>query len=150
MPDDRMRELKADLLKALAQPTRLKILERLVDGERCVWEIFPTIRGEQPNTSKHLSFLRSHGIVISERRGMRVFNRLADKKIARLLDDVDACAQLDLAADISHVSDVKEIAALGVLRTPTVIVDGKIVGSGRMPTVGELRVMLSEAQPIPD
>jgi DNA-binding transcriptional ArsR family regulator len=104
VPDDRLRQLKADLLKALGQPTRLKILELLVDGERCVCEIFPAIQGEQSNTSKHLSFLRSHGIVISERRGMRVFYRLADKRIARLLEDVEACVRGGLKAQASLVA----------------------------------------------
>ena len=101
MAENRLRQLKADLLKALGQPTRLKILELLVDGERCVCEIFPAIQGEQSNTSKHLSFLRSHGIVIAERRGMRVFYRLADQRIVRLLDDVEACVRGSLKAKAS-------------------------------------------------
>jgi DNA-binding transcriptional ArsR family regulator len=102
--DDRLRQLKADLLKALGQPTRLKILELLVDGERCVCEIFPAIQGEQSNTSKHLSFLRSHGIVIADRRGMRVFYRLADQRIARLLEDAEACVRGGLKAQASLVA----------------------------------------------
>jgi ArsR family transcriptional regulator len=103
MADDRLRQLRADLLKALGQPTRLKILELLAGGERCVCEIFPAIQGEQSNTSKHLAFLRSHGIVIAERRGMRVFYRLADKRIVRLLEDVDACVRGGLKAKASLV-----------------------------------------------
>ena len=93
MTDQRLRQLKADLLKALGQPTRLKILELLAEGERCVCEIFPAIQGEQSNTSKHLSFLRAHGIVIADRRGMRVFYRLADQRVVRLLDEVEACVR---------------------------------------------------------
>lgn len=54
----------------------------------------------------------------------------------------DACAQLNLAADISHVYDMKEIAKLGVMFTPAVIVDGKIVISGKLPTVEELKKLL--------
>lgn len=54
----------------------------------------------------------------------------------------EACAQLDLAADISHVYDMKEIAKLGVMFTPAVIVDGKIVISGKLPTVEELKKLL--------
>jgi small redox-active disulfide protein 2 len=57
---------------------------------------------------------------------------------------INACAQLDLAADISHIYDVKEFVKLGVMSTPAVIVDGKIVMSGRIPTVGELKAILSE------
>ena len=91
MPNDRMRQLKADLLKALGQPTRLKILELLAQGERCVCDIFPAIRGEQSNVSKHLSFLRSQGIVVAERRGMRVAYRLADPRVRKLLEDAEEC-----------------------------------------------------------
>ena len=104
MPDDRLRQLKADLLKALGQPTRLKILELLVGGERCVCEIFPAIQGEQSNTSKHLSFLRSQGIVIADRRGMRVFYRLADRKIAKLLEDAENCVKGMTRSRLSEVA----------------------------------------------
>jgi len=102
--DDRLRELKADLLKALGQPTRLKILELLVDGERCVCEIFPAIGGEQSNVSKHLGFLRSQGIVIADRRGMRVFYRLADRRIAKLLDDAENCVKGMTRSRLSEVA----------------------------------------------
>jgi ArsR family transcriptional regulator len=91
MTSDRTRELKADLLKALGQPTRLKILELLAEGERCVCEIFPAIQSEQSNVSKHLGFLRSQGIVIADRRGMRVFYRLADPGVGKLLEDAEEC-----------------------------------------------------------
>jgi small redox-active disulfide protein 2 len=57
---------------------------------------------------------------------------------------VDACAALDLAADISHVFDVKEFRNLGVRVTPAVLVDGKIVVSGKIPTVEELKKIFSE------
>lgn len=104
MADDRVRQLKADLLKALGQPTRLKILELLVDGERCVCEIFPAIGGEQSNVSKHLGFLRSQGIVIADRRGMRVFYRLADRRIARLLEDAEECLKGTMRSRFSAVA----------------------------------------------
>ncbi len=57
---------------------------------------------------------------------------------------INACAKLDLAADISHVWDEKERAKLGVRNIPTVIVDGKIVISGRVPTVAELEKIVSK------
>ena len=55
----------------------------------------------------------------------------------------EACSQLNLAADISHVFDMKEFVKLGVIFTPAVIVDGKIVVSGKLPTVEELKKVLS-------
>ena len=91
MPADQLRQMKADLLRALGQPTRLKILELLSQGERYVCEIFPAIQGEQSNVSKHLGFLRSQGIVVAERRGMRVAYRLADARVGKLLENAEAC-----------------------------------------------------------
>ena len=104
MADDRLRQLKADLPKALGQPTRLKILELLVGGERCVCEIFPAIGGEQSNVSKHLGFLRSQGIVGADRRGMRVFYRLADRNIVKLLDDAEDYVRGSVRSRFSDVA----------------------------------------------
>jgi len=55
-----------------------------------------------------------------------------------------ACAQLNLNAEILHVSDMKEIAKLGVLFTPAVIVDGKMIVSGKLPSVEELKNYFSK------
>lgn len=55
-----------------------------------------------------------------------------------------ACAELNLSADISHVFDVKEFAKLGVMMTPAVIVDGEVVVSGKIPTVEELKKIFSK------
>lgn len=59
----------------------------------------------------------------------------------------DACAQLNLSADISHNYNVREFAKLGVMITPAVIVDGKVVVSGKIPSVEELKKILSEIKP---
>ncbi len=59
---------------------------------------------------------------------------------------IQACAELNLAAEITHVYDPRDYAALGVRLTPAVLVDGKVVISGRVPTVEELKVLLSGAQ----
>ncbi len=56
----------------------------------------------------------------------------------------EACAQLNLNAEILHVSDMREIAKLGVLFTPTVIVDGKMIVSGKLPSVEELKNYFSK------
>lgn len=55
----------------------------------------------------------------------------------------NACAELNLDADISHVTDYTEIANLGVLRTPAVVIDGKVVVMGRVPSVAELKTLLT-------
>lgn len=55
---------------------------------------------------------------------------------------INACAELDVAADISHVYDYNEMARLGVLRTPAVVVDGEIVVMGRVPSVADLKDLI--------
>lgn len=59
---------------------------------------------------------------------------------------IDACAELNLAADISHLYDVREYAKLGVMMTPAVIVDSKVVVSGRVLTVEEVKKLLSSIE----
>lgn len=55
----------------------------------------------------------------------------------------NACAELNVEARISHVRDVREFAALGVIVTPAVLVDGNVVVAGRVPTVEELKQILA-------
>ncbi len=57
---------------------------------------------------------------------------------------VNACAELDLAADISHVTNIAAILDLGVMRTPAVVIDGEVVISGRVPAVPELKTILEQ------
>ncbi len=55
----------------------------------------------------------------------------------------NACAELGLAADISHVFNIAEFVSLGVTRTPAVLVDGEIIIAGKVPTVSELVALLA-------
>lgn len=83
-------ELKANVLKALGQPTRLKILELLRNGERCVCEIFPAIKEEQSNVSRHLALMKSVGILASRKQGQMVHYRVRDPQVFKLLDSANA------------------------------------------------------------
>jgi len=58
----------------------------------------------------------------------------------------NACAELGLDADITHITDVSEFAKLGVMMTPALIVDGKLVFYGKVPAVAELKRILSGLQ----
>jgi len=55
---------------------------------------------------------------------------------------IEACAELDLDCEVTHIYDVKQFAKLGVMVTPAVIVDGKIVVSGKVPSIAELKKIL--------
>ena len=67
---------RADIVKAMAHPTRLFIVETLSKGERCVCELTELIGDDISTVSKHLSVLRGAGIVIDEKRGTQVFYSL--------------------------------------------------------------------------
>jgi len=54
----------------------------------------------------------------------------------------NACAELGLAADITHITEVKEFAKLGVMMTPALIVNDKIAAYGKVPSVAELKKIL--------
>lgn len=67
---------KSEVLKALAHPTRLSVIEMLAQGERCVCELIEHIDVEQANLSQHLALLRREGIVDCRKDGTRVMYRL--------------------------------------------------------------------------
>jgi DNA-binding transcriptional ArsR family regulator len=74
-PDDHYKR-QARLLRALANETRLKIIDRLGKGECQVSELVNIIGSDQSTVSKHLATLRNAGVVDDERRGNAVFYRL--------------------------------------------------------------------------
>jgi ArsR family transcriptional regulator len=85
-----MLERKAEVLQAMGQPTRLKILTLLADGERCVCDIQAALGESQPNVSRHLAVLRRTGIVRARRSRNKVLYGLADPRVGTLLLEVDA------------------------------------------------------------
>ena len=88
--EERVLELKAEILKALAQPTRLKILELLRNGEKCICEIVPALNGEQSNISRHISLMQKSNLVTTRKDGVRVMVKVRDLKIFDILDRVSA------------------------------------------------------------
>jgi ArsR family transcriptional regulator len=69
-------EARAVIVKALAHPTRLFIVNELSKGERCVCELREEIGADLSTVSKHLSVLKGAGIVEDDKRGLQVFYRL--------------------------------------------------------------------------
>jgi ArsR family transcriptional regulator len=92
---DRQTEQREDLacceemaraFKALANPTRLGILRRIIQDDRCVGDLQEALDRSQPNISQHLGVLRDRGVVEAEREGTRVRYRPADPRLAELLE----------------------------------------------------------------
>ena len=90
----------AEVLKAMADPTRLKILHSIHNGERCVSDILAVVGGSQANVSKHLSVLKRAGLVDSRRDGLNVFYRIIDEGVFTICRNV--CDSLELRIDREH------------------------------------------------
>jgi DNA-binding transcriptional ArsR family regulator len=69
-------DARAQIIKALAHPTRLFVVDELSRGERCVCELTEMIGADVSTVSKHLSVLKQAGIVEDEKRGLQVWYRL--------------------------------------------------------------------------
>jgi len=67
---------RAAILKALAHPTRLFIVDVLNEGEKCVCELTELIGADVSTVSKHLAVLRNSGLVVDEKRGLNVYYRI--------------------------------------------------------------------------
>jgi len=67
---------RARVIKAMAHPSRLLILDELKKRERCVCELTEIVGADTSTVSKHLSILRNAGLVEDERRGVMVFYHL--------------------------------------------------------------------------
>ena len=81
---------QAHIIKALAHPTRLFIVDELSRGERCVCEITRMVGVEMPTISRHLGVLKSVGILETEKRGLQVFYRWRVPCVLSFFECVDA------------------------------------------------------------
>jgi ArsR family transcriptional regulator len=84
--EDRTFEMLAQRMKAVADPTRLRIVKHLMGGEQCVNDIVKAVGGSQANVSKHLRVLRQAGYVGARRDKGRVYYVLADRSIVQVCD----------------------------------------------------------------
>jgi ArsR family transcriptional regulator len=108
MMEEDMGELtvaRAEILKAIAQPTRMKIIDFLRDGERCVCEIFPAIDEEQSNTSRHLNMMQGCGILARRKEGIKIMYRLKHPEVLEILE----LASTILKKEISGKNDLLKV-----------------------------------------
>jgi ArsR family transcriptional regulator len=86
----RKTEARAEILKAMAHPARLFMMEELAKGERCVCELREMVGSDLSTVSKHLSVLRNAGLVDMDKRGPQVFYSLTTPCILKFVDCIDA------------------------------------------------------------
>ena len=106
-------EVKANLFKGLAHPFRIRLLELLSDSpELTVSTLQAETELEASHLSQHLSVLRRHHLVVSERRGSHVFYRLADPRIRELLAVARALLLTMLSEDRDRLSEAEGLPAI--------------------------------------
>jgi ArsR family transcriptional regulator len=104
-------ELQARLLKSLAHPTRLKMIEDLAAGDKCVTDLQASVGDHISTISKHLAVLRAAGIVDTRKQGLQVFYRLRAPCVSSFLNCLQA------AADPNRPDDQKRTITL-CIETP--------------------------------
>lgn len=88
MDKNRLDRFRAKVFYALSDPIRLKIIEYLREGEKCVCEIIPYLKMPQPVVSRHLKILKDCGLVKDRRDGTRRFYSVTDKRVFSIIDAV--------------------------------------------------------------
>ncbi len=88
-------EQHAKIIKSLAHPTRLFIVEELSKGERCVCELTEMTGFDISTISKHLSVLKESGIVDIDKRGLQVFYSLKTPCILNFLSCIDNVVRIN-------------------------------------------------------
>ncbi len=96
-------EDRARVLKAMAHPTRLFIVDVLSEGERCVRDLTEMVGDDMSTVSKHLSVLRSAGILDDEKRGSEVYYSLRMACVLGFFDCVEAVLKGEASCDSSDI-----------------------------------------------
>jgi ArsR family transcriptional regulator len=90
--DQKVADHVSDVLKAVAHPVRLQIIELLEKKEMCVGDIAEALGGKQAITSQQLNMMKDRGVLECRRDGAKVYYRIGNKSVIKLLDCIyDHC-----------------------------------------------------------
>lgn len=95
LPDD-LAELIARRFHAIGEPMRIRLLDRLRDGEATVGELSVALSASQQNISKHLAVLAEVGILGRRKEGNHVYYRVVDEGVFALCEAVCGSVQQQL------------------------------------------------------
>jgi DNA-binding transcriptional ArsR family regulator len=101
-------EDQARFLRCIGEPTRLQILKLLSEGERCVGELASVLSKEQSLISHHLRAFKECNIVKDRQEAQKVYYKLTDVRLARLIIDCEALMKELLLCQCQEVNDAKE------------------------------------------
>ena len=120
----RLFERRSKVIKALAHPSRLVMVDALASGERCVCDLQALVGADMSTVSKHLSLLKEAGVVLSEKRGLQVFYKLRVPCLMSFFSCVDAvfanpdADRVDVPFPAAVGTSRKGACASGACKTP--------------------------------
>ena len=81
-------QIHADICHALTHPIRLEIIDSLRGGEKSVTQLVEALQAPQGTVSRHLSLMRSKGVVVPHREGQSVYYQLGSPRITAAYDEM--------------------------------------------------------------
>ena len=96
-------EARAKIMKAMAHPTRLFIVDQLSKGNRCVCELTVMIGADTSTVSKHLSILKNAGLIKDEKKGTQVFYNLKTPCILNFFGCVESILESTARENLSLI-----------------------------------------------
>ena len=103
-----LQEAKSDLFRALAHPTRIRILERLAVAEHSVQGLRDALQLDQPGVSQHLAALRATSVVTVRREGTQALYAVRSPLIADLLRSARKLLTHSLAESQSMLRELRK------------------------------------------
>jgi DNA-binding transcriptional ArsR family regulator len=106
-----LRQFKSEIFQALANPTRIAIVEALRDGEMSAGKLIEKLGIEQANASQHLSILRAKQIVVNRKVGNQVFYSIRDPALIEVLDILRRYFYSQLSQTVTMLDEVGQAGA---------------------------------------
>ncbi len=103
-----IRRLKADILQAVAHPTRIAIVEELQRGEMTTGGLIARLGLDQANASQHLAILKTRQIVAHRKEGSQVFYSLRDPAMGELIDLLTKMCKRRLEETMNLLGEIEE------------------------------------------
>ena len=106
-----LRQFKSEIFQALANPTRIAIVEALREGEMSAGKLIEKLGIEQANASQHLSILRARQIVVNRKVGNQVFYSIRDPALLEVLDILRRYFYSQLSQTVTMLDEVGQAGA---------------------------------------
>jgi len=98
-------EARAKIIKAMAHPTRLFVIDELSREEKCVCELTAMVGVDISTVSKHLAILKGAGLVVDEKRGVQVFYKLRVPCVLDFLNCVESVMKSNIQEQLKLIEE---------------------------------------------